>query len=134
MGPSTPPLVLTQSGYVFYAPPDMEDIGDVMMRRKGTKGPIEAHAFFSNDIVPLGEFCGDIFVQYSDGLHQNLQYTVCGAADFDEDGDSGTDLDIDAFFDAYDNSAFTGMAADFNGDGVVDVDDVAAFFRVLSGG
>ena len=63
--------------------------------------------------------------------------SVCGTADFNCDGDIGTDADIDAFF-----ACLSGVCpravherADFNGDGDVGTDaDIEAFFRVLGGG
>jgi glucose/arabinose dehydrogenase len=63
---------------------------------------------------------------------------ICGSADFNCDGDVGTDSDIEAFF-----SCLAGdcpavpcyNSADFNGDGDVGTDsDIEAFFRVLGGG
>ncbi len=63
---------------------------------------------------------------------------VCGTADFDGDGDVGTDADIEAFFACLaGNCCATCFAggADFNGDGDVGTDaDIEAFFRVLAGG
>jgi hypothetical protein len=62
---------------------------------------------------------------------------VCGSADFDCDGDIGTDADIEAFF-----ACIAGRCppppctsnADFNGDGDIATDaDIEAFFRVLAG-
>jgi hypothetical protein len=62
----------------------------------------------------------------------------CGSADFNCDGDVGTDSDIESFF-----SCLAGncpappctSSADFNGDGDVGTDsDIEAFFRVLAGG
>ena len=62
----------------------------------------------------------------------------CGSADFNCDGDIGTDADIESFF-----SCLSGVCpaapctngADFNGDGDVGTDaDIEAFFRVLAGG
>ncbi len=63
---------------------------------------------------------------------------ACGSADFDGDGDVGTDGDIEAFFACLGGSCcgtcFSG-GADFNGDGDVGTDaDIEAFFRVLAGG
>jgi hypothetical protein len=64
--------------------------------------------------------------------------TQCGTADFNCDGDIGTDADIEAFF-----ACLSGTcpqppctnSADFNGDGDVGTDaDIEAFFRVLAGG
>ncbi len=62
----------------------------------------------------------------------------CGSADFNHDGDTGTDADIDAFF-----ACLSGLcplppcpnSADFDADGDVGTDqDIDAFFRVLAGG
>jgi uncharacterized membrane protein len=59
----------------------------------------------------------------------------CGSADFDHDGDTGTDQDIEAFF-----ACLAGTccplcdSADFNYDGDTGTDqDIEAFFRVLAG-
>jgi hypothetical protein len=62
----------------------------------------------------------------------------CGTADFDGDGDTGTDADIEAFFACLAGSCcptcFAG-GADFNGDGDTGTDaDIESFFRVLAGG
>jgi hypothetical protein len=60
----------------------------------------------------------------------------CGSADFNGDGDTGTDADIEAFFACLAGSccALCG-SADFNGDGDTGTDaDIESFFRVLSGG
>lgn len=59
------------------------------------------------------------------------------SADFNADGDVGTDRDIEAFFAclAGDCCAACPRSADFNGDGDVGSDqDIEAFFRVLAGG
>jgi hypothetical protein len=62
----------------------------------------------------------------------------CGSADFNCDGATGTDADIESFF-----SCLSGTCpplpctsnSDFNGDGAAGTDaDIEAFFRVLSGG
>jgi hypothetical protein len=63
---------------------------------------------------------------------------TCGSADFDCDGDLGTDADIESFF-----ACIAGTcppppctsSADFNQDGDLGTDaDIEAFFRVLAGG
>jgi hypothetical protein len=58
------------------------------------------------------------------------------SADFNGDGDLGTDSDIDAFFACLaGNCCPTCESADFNGDGDVGTDaDIESFFRVLAGG
>jgi autotransporter-associated beta strand protein len=65
-------------------------------------------------------------------------HSGCGSADFNCDGDIGTDADIESFF-----ACLAGTCppppcpnnADFNGDGDIGTDaDIEAFFRVLAGG
>jgi hypothetical protein len=62
----------------------------------------------------------------------------CGSADFNCDGDTGTDLDIEAFFACLSGTcppAPCQSTADFNMDGDTGTDlDIEAFFRVLAGG
>jgi hypothetical protein len=62
----------------------------------------------------------------------------CGSADFNCDGDFGTDADIEAFFACLAGTcpaAPCTSSADFNHDGDVGTDaDIEAFFRVLAGG
>jgi hypothetical protein len=61
----------------------------------------------------------------------------CGVADFDGDGDTGTDADIEAFFACLAGNCCATCypgGADFNGDGDTGTDaDIESFFRVLSG-
>jgi hypothetical protein len=53
--------------------------------------------------------------------------------DFDQDGAPGTDLDIEAFFQAL--AGIGPRGSDFNGDGAAGTDaDIESFFRVLAGG
>jgi hypothetical protein len=61
---------------------------------------------------------------------------ACGSADFNGDGDIGTDADIEAFFACLAGSCCaTCGSADFNGDGDTGTDaDIESFFRVLAGG
>jgi len=62
----------------------------------------------------------------------------CGPQDFNGDGDSGTDQDIEAFFACLGGTCCDTCwhaGADFNGDGDIGTDqDIEAFFRVLGGG
>jgi len=62
--------------------------------------------------------------------------STCGSPDFDGDGDSGTDLDIEAFFACLGGDCCaTCGSPDFDGDGDSGTDlDIEAFFRVLGGG
>ncbi len=63
---------------------------------------------------------------------------ACGTADFDGDGDVGTDADIEAFFACLSGNccdACFPLGADFDADGDTGTDaDIEAFFRVLAGG
>jgi uncharacterized membrane protein len=61
---------------------------------------------------------------------------TCGSADFNHDGDTGTDADIEAFFACLSGNCCAACdSADFNGDGDTGTDaDIEAFFRVLGGG
>ncbi len=58
------------------------------------------------------------------------------SADFNGDGDTGTDADIEAFFACLAGNCCPLCAtADFNGDGDAGTDaDIESFFRVLGGG
>jgi probable HAF family extracellular repeat protein len=60
----------------------------------------------------------------------------CGSADFNHDGNTATDADIEAFFACFAGSCCPLCgSADFNGDGNVATDaDIESFFRVLGGG
>ncbi len=62
--------------------------------------------------------------------------TPACTSDFNHDGDSGTDQDIEAFFACLaGNCCGTCGTADFNNDGDVGTDaDIESFFRVLAGG
>jgi hypothetical protein len=64
--------------------------------------------------------------------------STCGSADFNCDGDVGTDADIEAFFSCLAGNCPASpctSTADFNGDGDIGTDsDIEAFFRVLAGG
>jgi hypothetical protein len=66
-----------------------------------------------------------------------LRVAVCTCSpDFNNDGDVGTDADIEAFFACLAGNCCPACgSADFNGDGDVGTDaDIEAFFRVLAGG
>jgi hypothetical protein len=67
-----------------------------------------------------------------------ISFARCGTADFDCDGDVGTDADIEAFFACLGGNCPAlpcNSTADFDADGDVGTDaDIEAFFRVLSGG
>ncbi len=69
---------------------------------------------------------------------QGLAVPACSNADYDGDGDFGTDADIEAFFRCLAGTCCATCwpgGADVNGDGDAGTDaDIEAFFRVLAGG
>jgi hypothetical protein len=80
---------------------------------------------------------------YPNGVQVGVSWSDCPAAggctaDFNCDGDVGTDADISSFFACLSGTcpaAPCANTADFNNDGDVGTDaDIASFFRVLSGG
>jgi hypothetical protein len=79
----------------------------------------------------------DNFANYSI-YRAGASHSICGSADFNCDGDVGTDADIEAFFACIAGTcpgAPCASTADFNNDGDVGTDaDIEAFFRVLAGG
>jgi uncharacterized membrane protein len=84
----------------------------------------------------------DGFTVAGNGTHNGVQegfvvvLSRCGWADFNHDGDSATDADIEAFFACLaGNCCARCDSADFDGDGSAGNDaDIEAFFRVLAGG
>ncbi|HYE61412.1 MAG TPA: DNRLRE domain-containing protein [Phycisphaerales bacterium] len=64
--------------------------------------------------------------------------STCGTADYNGDGDVGTDQDIEAFFACLGGTCCDTcwhLGGDFNGDGDTGTDqDIESFFRVLGGG
>ncbi len=77
-------------------------------------------------------YAGTVLVSNSDCA------PACGTADFDGDGDTGTDADIEAFFACLAGNCCATCypgGSDFNADGDAGTDaDIESFFRVLSGG
>jgi hypothetical protein len=72
----------------------------------------------------------------TDVMTSTVRLVVCASPDFNQDGDSGTDGDIEAFFACLGGSCCASCdTADVNGDGETGTDaDIEAFFRVLAGG
>jgi hypothetical protein len=84
---------------------------------------------------PTGGDWGPVFL--ADNMNVTpVPASTCGSADFNKDGDIGTDADIEAFFACLGGSCCPLCGtADFNGDGNIGTDqDIEAFFRVLAGG
>ncbi len=100
-----------------------------------------------SQVIRLFKFAGEMFMGGSfanvngvpaSHIISRVGCPACGTADFDGDGDIGTDADIEAFFACLaGNCCATCYAggADFNADGDIGTDaDIEAFFRVLAGG
>jgi probable HAF family extracellular repeat protein len=92
-------------------------------------------------ISPDGRFVAGVgthFVTDTQALGEAfiIELPTCGSADFNHDGDTATDADIEAFFACIAAiCCSTCSSADFNGDGDIGTDaDIEAFFRVLAGG
>ncbi len=71
-----------------------------------------------------------------DSVASPAAYLAVNSADFNGDGDVGTDADIEAYFACLGGNCCAACgSADFNADGDVGTDaDIESFFRVLSGG
>ena len=80
---------------------------------------------------PVSNGCGSTLSNAA-----TLTVQCCGHADFNHDGDLGTDADIAAFFACLAGNCCPNCGSvDFNGDGDLGTDaDIAAFFRILGGG
>ncbi|HYE61639.1 MAG TPA: ELWxxDGT repeat protein [Phycisphaerales bacterium] len=81
-----------------------------------------------------------VFARFSHPTYGNELFFIhpprtCGTADFNNDGDTGTDQDIEAFFACIGGHCCPSCGtADFNNDGDTGTDqDIEAFFRVLGG-
>jgi hypothetical protein len=94
-----------------------------------------------HDVTAAGAPISSYTIASDSGTNWANPYTppvTCGSADFNCDGDIGTDSDISAFFACLSGAcpaAPCTNSADFNGDGDTGTDaDIESFFRVLSGG
>jgi len=86
---------------------------------------------------------GELYICAGTGVYKLVPTGVanqcgCGSADYNGDGDFGTDLDIEIFFRCLGGDCpliCDIWCSDFNGDGDFGTDaDIEAFFRVLAGG
>ncbi len=116
-------------------------------------GTVFTHTTYSTLIVSNAQAAdaGDLWCTVDNSCGQHLTSNTvpltiggptcpspCGSADYNCDGDLGTDSDIVAFFSCLSGSCPPPPCtsnADFNGDGDIGTDaDIEAFFRVLGGG
>jgi probable HAF family extracellular repeat protein len=93
-------------------------------------------------ITPDGRAIVGVATHYTDDTHATWEAFIatlprCGSSDFNRDGDSGTDADIEAFFACLAGDCCPTCdihGADFDGDADPATDaDIEAFFRVLAG-
>ncbi len=120
------PTALVRSGAPFYVP----GVGMKQVR----------HVQFDHESELAGhsQFAGRSFavtLMFEDRTHGIFIGDFTCTNDFDGDGDSGTDADIEAFFACLAGSCCeTCASADFDGDGDTGTEaDIEAFFRVLAG-
>jgi hypothetical protein len=118
-GPAWPgPLPSTGPALLFQGTADAPSTNNAADYALTTAAPI----FFNNNETPFTV----------------NQPHACGTADFNCDGDIGTDADIESFFSCLAGTCPAAPCtnnADFNADGDIGTDaDIEAFFRVLAGG
>jgi hypothetical protein len=114
--------------------------------RNGAWGPVvtptlpnqigpSSMAVFANSLYIAGDF-GHFDAIATDRLARIDYCAPTCTPDFNNDGDTGTDQDIEAFFACLAGNCCPACgSADFNGDGDFGTDqDIEAFFRVLAGG
>jgi hypothetical protein len=103
--------------------------------RISNAAPGDAGTIWARATTPCGQ---TVLSNAADFVVGGPTCAACGTADFDGDGDIGTDADIESFFACLaGNCCGTcwALGADFNGDGDIGTDaDIEAFFRVLAGG
>jgi probable HAF family extracellular repeat protein len=106
----------------------LNTLGWVLTEARGISA--NGRVIVGNGIAPSGD---------NEGWRADLGVALtptCGSADFNHDGDSATDLDIEDFFRCIAGDCCASCdSADFNYDGDSATDaDIEAFFRVLAGG
>jgi hypothetical protein len=104
----------------------------------GLPSDVNAVTVYNGLLVAAGNFSTVNGVPYNYIATWGCPPPTCGSADFNCDGDTGTDADIEAFFACLSGNcpgAPCTNSADFNHDGDIGTDaDIEAFFRVLGGG
>ena len=121
--------------------------GDVLFTDNSLGRIIRLTDLDGDGLFTAAEERTDFFISTGTGVDEVRQVVLmpnlpapptCGTADFDGDGDVGTDADIEAFFACLAGTCCPTCwqgGADFNGDGDTGTDaDIESFFRVLAGG
>jgi hypothetical protein len=99
----------------------------------------------ASDVIAEGNLCYSTYFGTASSnpaecflIRRLVELPVCGTADFNGDGDFGTDADIEAFFACLAGNCCANCysgGSDFNADGDFGTDaDIESFFRVLAGG
>jgi hypothetical protein len=141
---------ITPGGIFFFNADGSEDVASRIATNNGVRGVarlVNGNLLYTKS----GDLDGGLYsYDPASGIHTqihyepNLQYITqlnlapaCGTADFDGDGDTGTDADIEAFFACLAGNCCSTcwhLGSDFNADGDSGTDaDIEAFFRVLAG-
>jgi hypothetical protein len=143
----TPAARPTSTG--IRASSDLSPVGEniIKMYDDGTNGDPEAgdNRFTLKHTVPETTVPGEYLIKYavtdeqarrSEGTWTLIITPAPCSADFNGDGDAGTDADIEAFFKCLAGSCCTTCgSADFDNDGDSGTDkDIESFFSVLAGG
>lgn len=129
-GPTLSPVVVQAPPYdlIYWVP---GRIGDFLTWRGSAAANVPESAMQWSALFGLGS----PGVNFEQGRISCA--SACGTADFDGDGDVGTDRDIESFFRCLAGSCCAtcfNLGADFDADGDVGTDrDIEAFFRVLAG-
>ncbi len=104
----------------------------------GLPSDVNAVTVYNGLLVAAGNFSTVNGVPYNYIATWGCPPPTCGSADFNCDGDIGTDADIESFFACLAGNcpaAPCTSSADFNHDGDIGTDaDIESFFRVLAGG
>ncbi|HYE61716.1 MAG TPA: hypothetical protein VD997_06945 [Phycisphaerales bacterium] len=91
-------------------------------------------AVFNNQLYLAGDFLNLAHLN-ADRLAVIARCPFTCTSDYNQDGDSGTDQDIEAFFACIGGTCCPTCTSDFNNDGDAATDqDIESFFRVLGGG
>lgn len=105
--------------------------------RFGDRGYLYLVPIGGTALVPSDELPAHVIWNWRDSETLDVEWNVGALCDVSLDGDSGTDLDIEAFFRALaaGDGVPGGGSADFNQDGNIGTDaDIECFFRALMGG
>lgn len=116
---------LAISGLILQAPADIQILPVVLINPYDTAYLLPC---CESVTVPTTYMPAHLVWGWRDGVTPDWEFDWGGPTDVNLDGDSGTDADIEAFFALYTEGS---IGADWNADGVVNSDDIGAFFGSL---